>query len=533
MTSQHSDGMDSDLMHTNEQLLRDREYCGGFYLTNSKLDSVSHFQPFQLRSNWTFWHDSRGNLEAVSGQDRRQLMLFGTFFHLEESDPKDMMTRLLRALELGTANLEAEIDLLVGRFVLVIAEDSNCIVYNDAMGTRSVYYATNESSVASHYNLLAETVDCEQIRTWDEARMSMDLTKSAEIRQLLPNFRLDCSTRDVERYFPRRENEFDNWSHEEKQAEISRLWKRSLEALFHQDKSIVFSITGGLDSRLSVSMAHEHWNQINLYTYGSKQAKESHYSRVMNRDYAISQQLVEIIEPQTYVFIALSENKKVSTSLSSLLKRNSITKHGYGLVQRYREEFPGDDWIHVRSTGMEVMRCYFGIDQSIESIIRTCEKDGATGFLSRIGALGYDAPQFGYNKKDLLYWELRMGKWHSEILNENDAAFETVLPHNNRRLIKLFLSYSDADRRDAFALKELINSTAPLLNFFGINDTRNLYEIIRDTQLEGNKKSSDNQKPMSTKKVILQTFQLVRRRGVRKGQRMLHNLKSRLSLTNR
>ena len=249
MTSQHSDGMDSDLMHTNEQLLRDREYCGGFYLTNSKLDSVSHFQPFHLRSNWTFWHDSRGNLEAVSGQDRRQLMLFGTFFHLEESDPKDMMTRLLRALELGTANLEAEIDLLVGRFVLVIAEDSNCIVYNDAMGTRSVYYATNESSVASHYNLLAETVDCEQIRTWDEARMSMDLTKSAEIQQLLPNFRLDCSTRDVERYFPRRENEFDNWSHEEKQAEISRLWKRSLEALFHQDKSIVFSITGGLDSR--------------------------------------------------------------------------------------------------------------------------------------------------------------------------------------------------------------------------------------------------------------------------------------------
>src|SRR5699024_7778590 len=153
--------------------------------------------------------------------------------------------------------------------------------------------------------------------------MSMDLSKSAEILQLLPNFRLDCHTRDVERYFPCQENEFNDWSHEEKQAEISRLWKRSLKALFHQDKSIVFSITGGLDSRLSVSVAHQHWNDINLYTYGSKQAKESHYSRVMNRDYAISQQLVEIIEPKTYVFIAIAANKKASTTLSLLHTRNA------------------------------------------------------------------------------------------------------------------------------------------------------------------------------------------------------------------
>src|SRR5699024_6605688 len=87
------------------------------------------------------------------------------------------------------------------------------------------------------------------------------------------------------------------------------------------------------------------------------------------------------------------------------------------------------------------------------------------------------------NRRDLFYWEIRMGKWHSEILNENDAAFETVLPHNSRRILKLLLSYSPEQRKSSFAVKELINSNAPILNFFGVNDKRNLYEIVRDEEI--------------------------------------------------
>ena len=78
------------------------------------------------------------------------------------------------------------------------------------------------------------------------------------------------------------------------------------------------------------------------FTYGSKEAKDSNYSKVMNRDYQISQNIIEVIRPKEYKFLHLAEYKRIDSSLASLLRSNSY-KHGAGLVQRYRQEFPGDD----------------------------------------------------------------------------------------------------------------------------------------------------------------------------------------------
>src|SRR5699024_8558136 len=173
-----------------------------------------------------------------------------------------------------------------------------------------------------------------------ESRMAMDLTKSPEINQLLPNFKLDCLQRESSRYFPIQENEFSDWTHKEKLTEITRLWNSSIDKLLDSASNVVFSISGGLDSRLSVAMAHKHWNKLNLYTYGTKIPNDSKYSQVMNRDYVIARELVKIIRPKSYKFIHLAENRKLEPDLAALIKVNTITKHGPGLIQRYREEFP-------------------------------------------------------------------------------------------------------------------------------------------------------------------------------------------------
>lgn len=461
-------------------LLRDNEFVGGFYLTEIQLEKVANFRPVKLSSGWTLWHDDRGELLTSSDEDQVQVTVFGTFFHLEIDDKSVLAQKLQLALKESWSNLESELDLLVGRYVVLGSARAENHIYHDALGTRSVYYSTDHSVVSSHYNLLARMLNSSAMRTWDQSRMAMDLTKAPTIRQLLPNFRLNYSTRQIKRYFPNEENEFRNWNHEERQAEVTRLWKKSISSLLSYTPHVVFSITGGMDSRLSIAMASRHWHNLSLYTYGTKSPSGTNYSQAMNRDFLIAQKLIDVIQPREYKFLHLKENKAVKAELAALLEANSITKHGPGLVQRYRAEFPGDDWIHVRSTGLEVVRNHFGSDESVKSIIRMCERDGASDFHSRISELGYSSPKFGYNRKDLLYWELRMGKWHSEVLNENDAAFETILPHNSRRILKILLSYSKSERKDAYAIKELINRNAAILNFFGMNDTRNLYEVIRD-----------------------------------------------------
>src|SRR5699024_6933686 len=108
-------------------------------------------------------------------------LLFGTFFHLEENDTEVAAQRLLHAYKTGEVEFESEFDYFVGRFVLIINSPSECTVFNDALGTRSIYYSVDREAVSSHYNLLEAKLNASPIRTWQESRMAMDLTKSPEI----------------------------------------------------------------------------------------------------------------------------------------------------------------------------------------------------------------------------------------------------------------------------------------------------------------------------------------------------------------
>lgn len=77
-----------------------------------------------------------------------------------------------------------------------------------------------------------------------------------------------------------------------------------------------------------------------------------------------------------------------------------------------------------------------------------------------------------------------MGKWHAEILNEQDAAFETFLPISVREIYELLLAFPENERKDAASVWELINRSNPILNFWGANEDRNIYEQWRDDKLK-------------------------------------------------
>ena len=77
--------------------IRDTKYVGGFYLTSEAHRAVSNFVPLHLRNGWTFWHSSRGLLQTTNDDGNQELVLFGTFFHLNEENNKIAAERLLRA----------------------------------------------------------------------------------------------------------------------------------------------------------------------------------------------------------------------------------------------------------------------------------------------------------------------------------------------------------------------------------------------------------------------------------------------------
>src|SRR5699024_2890083 len=97
--------------------------------------------------------------------------------------------------------------------------------------------------------------------------------------------------------------------------------------------------------------------------------------------------------------------------------------------------------------------------------------------------LSYGEDLFDFHILDLFYWEDRMGRWHSEILNETDAAFDTLLPFNVRAIIEVALSFSIPEQKSDYLFKELINRNHPILNFYGRNEKLNLYEKQKKIEL--------------------------------------------------
>lgn len=95
----------------------------------------------------------------------------------------------------------------------------------------------------------------------------------------------------------------------------------------------------------------------------------------------------------------------------------------------------------------------------------------------------YDAVQFDliqdYDPYDMLYWEHRMGTWHSNVVMETDPGFQTHIVFNSRRILTEVLSLSHADRRSGAAFTKAIELCWPELNNIPTNP-KNWQKLVKE-----------------------------------------------------
>src|SRR5699024_8664723 len=102
---------------------------------------------------------------------------------------------------------------------------------------------------------------------------------------------------------------------------------------------------------------------------------------------------------------------------------------------------------------------------------------------------------FDYHIMDINYWEVRMGRWHAEVINNHDILFDTISPYNHRALIDVTLAFPYKKRKSEYVFKEIINRNTPILNFFGDNNIKNIYEQNRELILNPPKTTTVNKLP--------------------------------------
>src|SRR5699024_8519249 len=221
--------------------------------------------------------------------------------------------------------------------------------------------------------------------------------------------------------------------------------------------------------------------------------KKSRFIEALTMDKKIVEKILEVIPLQHQFLLFMDEDRKLTEEDLDLLNKNTIRPHGRFLLPHYNHYFPGVDTLHIRGNLFEIGRAYFIKSTSKNnkkdivnivsgSLLKTVDKESTEetdireNIESKIEQFNYDQNNYEYHVLDLFYWEIRMGRWMAEVLNETDYSFETLLPFNMRALMDISLSFKVEHRRNNYLINELINSNFSVLNFFGKNELENMFE---------------------------------------------------------
>lgn len=455
--------------------------------------------------NWMLSHDPKLDLDIRETNDKSSwVAVVGLCLYAGDGDSGAFPAlRLAEALGQSRKDFLDQLDMLAGRFVVITVEADEPIVRHDAMGLRSVYFSPSARLVGTHANLLQQVWphDLRTNRTGLSTMLtSWSRTPYLGMDALLPNHELRIADWSVHRYYPREANHYTKLSVAERIDLFRSRWTRQLDDLRSRHEDLVMSLTGGADSRTGLALCWEHRKDLSMFTYTANRGHESQYRASLSRDRAIVDKLLEIMPDARHDYFYLDDQvTQLSEQQQHVQRQNTIGRHGAWLMPHYLREFTDREYIHLRGSGFEVGRAYWDArpeTDSVESLmalfrfrhIKSKSKEpfaeAMAYFREGLQRWEYLDNLHGVHLRDLYYWEIRMGRWASEIHNETDLAFETCVMINSRSLLEITLSFPVEDRRTGYFFAELINDAAPLLNFFGKNDLRNLYEITRDERRE-------------------------------------------------
>lgn len=508
-----------------------RIYPNGFIFTENDIDETllpTYYSKRKIVNKYNYYYDEQSE-SRVYKLNGNFIIIHGLFAHidLDEGDISSESPQYLMNLYLENRDEFYEaLDFLAGRFVLIIGDKLNFEVFTDAGGMRTVFYVQGENTVGSHLNFLGDIFTLESdcfVELNENFSVNWDTTVFSNVKSINPNFSYNSESDSVSRYFPRKTNIYRNMSEEEKFSKFEFLWKEQLRHFEKENDDIIFSVTGGADSRVSLALAKNYLSKFKFFTYAPSDEeldKKTHFIEALTMDKKIVEKILEVIPLQHQFLLFMDEKRKLTEEELDLLNKNTIRPHGRFLLPHYNHYFPGLNTLHIRGNLFEIGRAYFIKPTSKNSkkdivnlvfrpLMKTVDKDSKEesdireNIEDKIQQFNYDQNNNGYHVLDLFYWEIRMGRWMAEVLNETDFSFETLLPFNMRALMDISLSFKVEQRRNNYMFDELINRNFPVLNFFGKNELENLFE---KSKLEDKNKIFEEMKVVTKAGETLETI---------------------------
>lgn len=396
----------------------------------------------------------------------RTLVLIGHVYNpwTGISDENLILRQLGHELGDDIQGLLPRLDELSGRFALLIVSGDSISVFHDCAGIQSVYYHQNgkEVTISSHSSLIAdihgmEVSDSIQslvsspfysigIRHLPGIKSPYDgvylLTANTYLQAVPGNLR-------IHRYFPR--EPVRSVALEDATEIIADILVQSVRLLCGKSKLAV-SLTGGLDSRMTLAATRGQGDRVTYFSYSSTPEEEA--------DAAFAAKLCEALRlPHETYRIPTTLERDIDRVFAQIVHRNTagVRNPSEYIKSIYlSREFPPDT-IEIKSTVSEIGRKFYCKKLGVKSMpshltprmmsnlykrIAFDRKlltyvDEAFEEFTAITRFGHDF--MNYDQDDMFYWEHRLSAWQSLVVQDSDYSRDTTMLFNNRKLQQIFL----------------------------------------------------------------------------------------------
>jgi len=448
----------------------------GYLITNTCIEDSSNDSVCSIVAKWNkraidslyVYCDPALNAYISDKQNTWILLLGLVLDPLNNIDNPEIIVSILHTKYLRSENEFFDyLDTLTGRFVLLVVSPNKRFVLQDATGNKSLFYsnASSEIILSSHIQLIAEMKSCqipqERLEFINSKSYKSNvshfpgaLTPYPSIRALTPNTLLDLVRLKVKRFYPRECFKRQRLS-ADLVEELSYLLSQQVKGLSKKHKLSV-SLTGGIDSRLTLATTREFRHSIFYYTFVIPGDSEQ------QRDAEMAQKLCSTLGLQHHIIQATEEPKsEEDREFLRVFRRNTAFMRAdrQGMIAKALYEGYPDDLLHMKSNVSELGKAryrsneYF-LPKHIHPVILshlygTNPKSDfcITAFKEFVNLTNLQsAVSLGDDIYDLFHWEHRIGCWQSLQILDFDVSQDTLIPYNNRYILGKMMSISLKER---------------------------------------------------------------------------------------
>lgn len=493
---------DIQVILTKTPALKEKLYSWGFLFTDA--DVKTNEYPFY--GNWKHEVIGRFNLVVASQQSYYVNSSKNGFIALvgHAYNPFAMISdeqELLEALSIkgfGTKEFFDYLNELTGVFTILCYYSDNLYILGDASGMQNTFYSVADGRVyvSSHTNLVNDFLDLQ----WSDYAKSLcnyrffkllgnampgDLTQFEQVKRLVPNHYI-CIDKNRKitshRFYTPKDLRL---SIDEAAEKASDILSRNLQLIAEKWNRAAISMTGGCDSKTTLSCAKSIYDRFSYFSYTSSESEQV--------DAEAAHKICEALNLDHKIY-TISENDSDYEHIEGI---RAILRWNTGDIRdsnrndvRKRAFFcrVNDFDIEVKSWASEIGRAYYSKrfngrknfgDKPSPRKCTTLYKFFFNNrklvqltddvFANYLGTYFEQDKSIPVDWQEQFFWEFRVPSWNGLVITgEHRFSFDIAIPYNNRLLLEILLSVPIEARINDMVYSEIRKRMNPMIDSTGI-----------------------------------------------------------------